>query len=355
MKRFARLAFAAAMFTSLILADQVVLDNGDKVTGKITKKDGDEVSIKSDLMGDVAIKWAHVKSVATDDPVTVVLPGGKETQGKLSTSGDQVQVSGESIPLASVPTVRNAAEEAKYQRYLHPSLFDLWSGYYGLGVADASGNASSLTITNVLNATRITNNDKITIDAHQIYSRGLVNNVVGLTAKAWRAGWTYDRNIDSKRAFVSVFNDYEKDAFQNLNLRVVLGGGVGYHVIKSDRTVFDLVAGASWNHESYSIPFMVGSSATSRDSGEIYWGDDFHLKIGKSSSLTQSYRMFNNLTDTGQFRVNFDLGTDTKINKWLSWQMTGSDRYITNPPPGKKTNDLLLSAGVRISFTQIPQ
>jgi hypothetical protein len=61
------------------------------------------------------------------------------------------------------------------------------------------------------------------------------------------------------------------------------------------------------------------------------------------------------MTDTGQFRVNFDLGTDTKINKWLSWQMTGSDRYITNPTPGKKTNDLLLSAGIRISFTQIPQ
>lgn len=354
MKLIDRLALAAIIAAPLLLADQVVLDNGDRVTGKITKKDGDAVSIKSDLMGDVTIKWAHVKSVATDDPVTVVLTGGKETQSKLSTSGDQVQVSGESVPLTAVTTVRNAAEEAKYERFLKPSIFDLWSGYYDLGVANASGNATSLTITNALTASRITNSDKLSIDAHQIYSRGLVNHVVGLTAKAWRAGWEYDHNV-GKRAFVSVFNDYEKDAFQNLNLRVVLGGGVGFHAIKSARTLLDLVAGGSWNHESYSVPFAVGSTEKSRSSGEIYWGDDFHLKVGKSSTITQSYRMFNNISNTGQYRVNFDLGTDTKINKWLSWQMTGSDRYITNPPPGKKTNDLLISAGVRISFTRIPQ
>ena len=72
---------AADLLTPLLIADQVLLDNGDRVTGKVMKKDGDAVTISTALMGDVTIKWAHVKSIATDAPVTVVLPGGKTVQG----------------------------------------------------------------------------------------------------------------------------------------------------------------------------------------------------------------------------------------------------------------------------------
>ena len=35
--------------------------------------------------------------------------------------------------------------------------------------------------------------------------------------------------------------------------------------------------------------------------------------------------------------------------------MTASDNYITDPAPGKKTNDLLISSGIRLTFTQLPQ
>jgi len=95
-----------------------------------------------------------------------------------------------------------------------------------------------------------------------------------------------------------------------------------------------------------------GSPVTSRHSGEIYWGEELGFKINKASTLTQSYRMFNNLSNTREYRVNFDLGMVTKISKWFSWQVTASDRYITNPAPGRKTNDLLISSGIRLTFTQ---
>jgi hypothetical protein len=175
-----------------------------------------------------------------------------------------------------------------------------------------------------------------------------------VTAQSWRGGWKYDHNIGA-RMFVTVFDDYEKDKFQNLNFRGVFGGGIGFHAIKTPRTQLDLLAGADFNHEAYSVPISPPSLATSRNSGEIYWGDDFGFKINKSSMFTQSFRMFNDLTNTGHYRVNFDIGTVTKIGKWLSWQLTASDRYLTDPAPGKKTNDLLISSGVRFTFTQVPQ
>jgi hypothetical protein len=342
------------MLATILPADQLVLDNGDRVTGKVTKKDGDSVTIASDLMGPVTIKWANVKSIVTDAPVTVVLPGGKTVQGKLTTSGDQVQVGGQAAPLPSVTTVRNATEQAAYERYLHPPLWDLWSGYYDFGIADATGNSRSLSITNAFNASRVTNTDKISVYVNQIYAKGLVGTTVGETAQALRGGWKYDRDI-TKRIFLTVFDDYEKDKFQDLKFRGVFGGGLGFHAIKNDRAQLDLLGGFSFNHESFNKPIAPPSPGTTRNSGEVYWGDDFGWKINKSSSFTQSFRMFNNISDTGEYRVNFDVGTVTKIAKWLSWQVTASDRYLTNPAPGRKTNDLLLSSGIRLTFTQLPQ
>jgi putative salt-induced outer membrane protein YdiY len=311
----------------------------------------------SDLMGAVTIKWAHVKSISTAEPVTVVLPGGKTVEGKIETSGDQVQVAGQTAPLPSVNTVRSAAEQAKYNRYLHPPLWDLWSGFYDFGIADASGNSESLSITNSISAARITSNDKLSINVNQIYAKGEVNNKLGLTAQSFLGGWEYDHNVN-KRTYLSIFDNYSTDKFQDLRFRGVFGGGAGFHAVATANTKFDLAAGFSLDHESYSVNLAPAGAAPfeSRNVGEFYWGDDLNWKMNKLSVFTQGFRMYDDVGGTsGQYRVKFDLGMVTKISKWLSWQLTASDRYISNPAPGRKTNDLLVSSGIRLTFTQLPQ
>ena len=62
--------------------------------------------------------------------------------------------------------------------------------------------------------------------------------------------------------------------------------------------------------------------------------------------------MFPNLSDSGQYRMNFDIGASTAIAKWLGWQVTFSDRYISNPVKGTKNNDTLFTTGVRLTFGQ---
>jgi hypothetical protein len=60
--------------------------------------------------------------------------------------------------------------------------------------------------------------------------------------------------------------------------------------------------------------------------------------------------MFNNLSDTGAYRVNADLSFVTKDRKWLSWNVALSDRYLSNPVPGRKTNDWLYTTGLGVTF-----
>ncbi len=60
-----------------------------------------------------------------------------------------------------------------------------------------------------------------------------------------------DLNVSDK-VFVFGFTDNQYDEFQHLDLRNTLGGGAGYHVIKSDNTTFDVFRGGDFQQEYFS-------------------------------------------------------------------------------------------------------
>ncbi len=341
------LAVMCLSFAWPLAADQVILKNGDRITGQIVKKDGDQLTLKSDLVGTVTIPWSAVTSITSGGPLVVVLPGGQSVNGALSTSDNKLQVATPAgpvtAPLADVSAVRNADEQKAWERMQHPSLLDLWAGYVDLGLALARGNAVTTTFTTAFNAVRSTSTDKITLHFNQIQASALVSGVKAETAQAVRGGLAYDRKI-GPRMFLNAFNDYEYDKFQDLDLRFVLGGGAGYSVVKSDRTRLDLVGGMAYDRAKF--------STFTRNSAEAYFGNDLSYKLSGMTSLTQSFRIFPNLTTTDDYRVNFDLGAVTVLKKWLSWQLSASDRYLNLPVPGRKRNDLILTTGIRVSFAR---
>jgi hypothetical protein len=40
----------------------------------------------------------------------------------------------------------------------------------------------------------------------------------------------------------------------------------------------------------------------------------------------------------------------TRISKWLGWQNSLGDIYVSNPPLGKKKNDVIFTTGLNVSF-----
>jgi hypothetical protein len=64
-------------------------------------------------------------------------------------------------------------------------------------------------------------------------------------------------------------------------------------------------------------------------------GDAFTHKAGKSTVITQNMFFYPNLSNTGQYRGTFNFGTVTKLNRWLGWQNSFADIYVSNPPAGQ--------------------
>ena len=346
--RLLALALLASLSLSSALADQVVMKNGDRVTGSIVKKDGKNITIKTDSFGLVTAAWDQVESITADKPVNIVLQDGKALAGTLATAGGKVEVSAPNAKLSVAPsditTLRDADEQRAYERLLQPGWGQLWAGTASVGFAGTSGNAKTLTFTTGVNANRTTNTDKTSLYFNIIKASALINGASASTAQAVRGGVAYDHNV-SPRLFVNAFNDYEYDRFQNLDLRFVLGGGLGFHALKTERSRLDLLAGADFNRSTFSTPLT-------QNSAELFWGDEYSLKLNSATSLVQSYRMFNDMTNTGSYRVNFDIGASTKLAKWLNWNVSVSDRYLNHPAAGRKTNDLLYTTGLGITFAR---
>ena len=346
--RFAAVVVAGWTLLNIAWADQVVLKNGDRVTGSIIKKDGKDLTIKTDHFGVVTTAWDQVESIKTDKPIHVVLPDGKTVQGTLTTANGKVEVAtGDtklSVAPADIKTIRNDDEEKAYEKLQKPTWAELWTGTGTLGFAGTAGNAETMTFTTGVTAARTTNTDKTSLYFNTIEASALANGKDSKTAQAARGGLAYNHNL-RPRVFVNVFNDYEYDKFQNLNLRFVLGGGLGYHLVKTERSKLDVLGGADFNRSSFSTPLV-------QNTAEGYFGDDYSLKLTGATSLVQSFRLFDDVTDGSQYRMNFDTSLSTKLGKRLTWNVSLSDRYVNHPAPGRKTNDFLYSTGVGITFAK---
>jgi len=332
-----------------LAADVVTLKNGDRVTGAIIQKDGKTLTIKSDHFGTVTLPWDQVTTVNAEQVLNVITADGKAVQTKLATKADKVEVADRAVALADVVTIRDTASQAAYERMLKPGFGDLWAVAGNIGWAGTSGNAKTLTFTTPLTAVRASNTSKTNVYFNSVRASALVNGVSAATASAVRGGWGYSRNL-TKRTFANVFNDWEYDRFQNLDLRAVAGGGLGFMAWKGERGRLDLLGGLAYNREKFDpvrplLPFV-------RNAAEGYYGNDFVYKVGARTNFYQNFRQFTNLKRGEQYRMNFDIGATTQLTKWLTWNVAFSDRFLNIPAPGRKKNDLLYTTGFGFAFSK---
>ena len=339
--------FLGMVLSSMTAADQVVLKNGDRLTGTIVRSDGKKLVIKSEYAGAVTVDWTAIQQITSDQSLHVGLSNGKTAVGTIATTDGNVQVVNKAggtveTPKSEIVLIRSDAEQTAYEQSLNPGLSENWAAGANFGFALTRGNSQSKNLALAFNADRKTLHDKLALYSTAVYSTNDAPGAVpSTTANAEQGGIRYDHDI-TPRLFGFVGADFQADSLQLLNLRSVLGGGLGFHVIKREATTLDLLAGANYTHESY-VPF-------SRNFPSATLGDEFMHKLHGSTVLTQSLYFYPNLSNTGEYRTTFNFGTVTKISKWLGWQNSFGDIYVSNPPLGKKKNDIIFTTGLNVTF-----
>jgi len=85
------------------------------------------------------------------------------------------------------------------------------------------------------------------------------------------------------------------------------------------------------------------------EKGYVKAENEDHYLVVRGGRAEQLF-FFPNLTSGGEYRVNFDTSLVMDVTRRIGWQLTLSDRYLSNPPFGLERNDLLLTTGLKIKL-----
>jgi putative salt-induced outer membrane protein YdiY len=343
------------------MADTLVLENGDHLTGTVGSSDGKELTLKTDYAGEIKVHWSAVKDVTSARPLYVVTAEKKTVSGNITLEGTDLVIHTAAagdvhVPLKEIANVRSADDQQAYEKSLHPSLIMQWKGAVNVGFALARGNSDTTNLSTGLTADRKTLSDEIKVYATSVYAtNGATSNggPSGVTANAILGGARYDRNI-SALLFVFASGDFTHDTLQDLDIRSIYTGGLGWHAIDRPSTTLDVLGGVNYTRENYTSGSAAAiTSRVTRNLPGLTAGEDFTHNFGTSVTFAEHSDFYPDLSDISQYRFALDAGLVTKIKKWLGWQTTVSDRYVTNPPiPGTKANDVILSTGFNLAFNQ---
>jgi putative salt-induced outer membrane protein YdiY len=220
-----------------------------------------------------------------------------------------------------------------------------WTGGGSFGFALARGNSQTTNVALGFDALRKTSKDAWVVNAASIYSTDA--NLGATTANSFQGLIRYDYNLN-KRWFVYGAFAGGYDQLQNLDYRLMPGGGLGFHAIATETTTLDLLGGLGYTRESY-------STGLTRNLLTLNVGDEFAYKITKNTVITQNLYYLPSLNDTSIYRVVGNFGVATKLNGWLTANMLFNDRYNSEPVLGNKKNDVLLTTGLGFTFGAKPK
>ncbi len=334
--------------TVTILADEITLKNGDRLTGKIVDLDGSNITLETEFAGKIKIDASHIDSVS-------LVEGATPTTVKkvISEAPNKVEIAAKPAELvadAPVPPVKKAETAAKPAAPIKPirrlfggpyyGLTSHWEGNINIGFSYTNGNTRTSTMTTSFRAVKYGHRDNITVYTRSLWNSNRKASQSTTTNALW-GGIRYDRNA-TDRTFGFVSYDFERDRPKNLNFRSVIGGGAGYRFIKNDRTQWDLLAGGAWNKA-----WQIGENTSTP---EATAGSSFRHRFGDRVKLQKTFTFYQDVTSMTKYRFIFDSTLSADLTKRIGWFLTIGDRYVNIPIGTAEKNDVLFTTGVKWNF-----
>lgn len=322
------LAFTLAV-SSIAFADQVLLKNGDRLSGSVIAKRGNTLIFNTSYAGELKIDWDEVDQLNTDKPVAVMLQDESYQQLALATRSQTDR--------ADMPALGDIA-------YINPNPEESGRGYRvsakaNFAYTQSEGNSAS---------------DQLHADAEMIVRARDYRLTLGgemdqasvdkkKADDSRRAYGSYDRFFN-RREFLFTHGQLQNDRFRDIELRAIVGGGYGYQVFDTETTHLALKAGLDMvNLDRYNAPrerfAALGwhidlEHKLARSDIELFHAQDGYRSLSRAASVLVQTR-------TGlRFPLSGGLHALTQLN--LDWE--------SDPAPGRKKLDSKVLIGIGYAY-----
>lgn len=317
--------------------DVVILKNGDRITGEIKGLLRGKLSLKTDWMGTVDIEWDNIERVESPFRYTAVLASGVRLVGSLN-SGVEVQ------SLAVIP-VGGDRTTIPYQNVvgiapLEQTFWQRMKGSIDLGFSFSQANTSTQWDLNA-EASHQTNKYLATTDLSSTLQdqEGGVRN----TRNSLTLGYQW---FLRNRWYTLGLSQLQQSESQGLDLRALLGGGVGRHVYRSVKTDLSILGGVDATREKYTGEDFI---TTGEAFAGIRW--ETHRFDHPKLDITGHFFTFPNLTTWGRLRVQAQGKVRFEIVKDLYFSVNLYESFDTDPPiEDVAKNDFSISTSLGWTF-----
>ena len=286
----------AATFCCLppAVADEVIIQNGDRLTGEVIRQDANTLELKTNYAGTLNINWAQVQEVILDEPSKVLLDD--ETVLEVaSVSRDEDRLTLRQAPPSPPMTV-----EASRVKVIEPEPWELGKGHKLKGAVNFS----------IENEKGNSEKKEFDLDFKFDYRRQLhlfesygeleYDTTRGLrSTDNWSWLNNYNRLFKSKW-YASVFFILKHDRFADLRMRYMVGPAFGYRFFEGTPVNLRVEAGIYYLEDDfYDQP------------NKDYWGPAWYLDYDQHvwKKRLQLYHR----------QLGFASADSSNKNLWRSW------------------------------------
>jgi len=206
-----------------------------------------------------------------------------------------------------------------------------WERSIAAGVNLTSGNSDTLAINASIRAEYEGDTHEFRMGVEGDVGESEVDGVDETTAQNGKLHAIYKYKLNTSYLYTD--NSLFHDDMADIEYRLVLGGGGGYHVLKTKQAKLGLEIGAALIREELTD-----------DSRE----DDISLRaaarhdqnLSEHSKFWLSAEYLPNIDDTNDYLLNAEAGLEAAVNSSLSLRAVVQDRYDNLVPDGREENDL---------------
>jgi putative salt-induced outer membrane protein YdiY len=338
-----------------VLGDSVVLKSGDQFSGTITRIDATTVDVKTPFAGLIHVKRDTIKSLRSEDKVTVVAEDGTEHQSFVGQTQDGTSWKESPVVVAPPPppavlTPPTPVIPAKvYALNLEPYWLPVgphWKDQFSLGLVNTTGNTESTSFAAEL---QLNYKDK----PHELNLKlGGVYDVTNGSQTAGQAYFdaVYRRELPewdkSERWYLFAENHELYDAIKEISYRITNGVGLGYYVFKDDKFTLDLRAGPAFVCEkdfsgdtSSDISGLVGLRA-------VYVINE-RASLSEEALYTFAFADFDRYQLTSETALNIKL---PELARGMGMKLSFRDDYDNTAAVGKDRNDTRFVLSLTLDF-----
>jgi putative salt-induced outer membrane protein YdiY len=215
-----------------------------------------------------------------------------------------------------------------------------WTANAGFGLSLTRGNADTSTIS-LTGAAQYDAKAKSLFKADAAYLRGSAEEETTVDRTA--AGIRFERKL-TDRAFAFAEGRYLRDRFKDIRYLITPLAGVGYVLVKSDRTTFsvDTAVGAAFEKEG---------DFDSTTSAALKFGELLVWKISSTATLTQAGSALYKMDDFADALYHLEVALAASVTRWSELKVALADDYKNRPAdPTVDKNDVALVAAFVMKF-----